>query len=46
MKFGSYNISSGNEDELAYRLSGVGPISIAYEVIEGFSAYRSGIYIP
>ena len=44
LKYGAYNITQGNETELAERLYSVGPISIAFEVITGFQSYRTGVY--
>jgi cathepsin H len=43
-KYGSYNITQGDETELAERLFSVGPISIAFDVITGFQNYHSGVY--
>lgn len=44
VKYGSYNISVGNEVELADRLYNVGPISVAFKVLDGFKNYHSGVY--
>jgi len=46
VKYGSYNITAGDEDELADRLYNIGPISLAYQVVSDFSKYTSGIYVP
>lgn len=43
-KYGSYNITQGNEAELAERLYNVGPISVAFKVITGFQNYKGGVY--
>ena len=43
-KYGSYNISAGNEVELADRLYNVGPIAVSFQVITGFKNYISGVY--
>jgi cathepsin H len=40
---GSYNISL-NEDDMRNHLFMVGPVSIAFEVINGFRDYKSGVY--
>ena len=44
VKYGSYNITQGDEVELAERLYNAGPISISFEVISGFGSYTGGIY--
>lgn len=44
VKFGSYNITQGDENELAERLYSAGPISITFEVTKSFMDYHSGIY--
>lgn len=43
-KYGSYNITEGDESELAERLYAVGPISVTFEVIDDFAFYKSGVY--
>jgi len=45
-KYGSYNITAGDEQELADRLYNVGPISIAYQVVSDFRNYAGGVYVP
>lgn len=40
---GSYNISLSEQD-LRNHLFMVGPISIAFQVINGFKDYKSGVY--
>ena len=44
VKYGSYNITQGDEKELAERLYNAGPISISFQVISGFRDYVSGVY--
>jgi cathepsin H len=44
VKYGSYNITQGDERELAERLFVAGPISISFQVITGFKNYASGVY--
>lgn len=44
VKFGSFNITQGDEKQLAERLYSVGPMSIAFKVINGFNRYVSGVY--
>lgn len=41
---GSYNITQGDEKELAERLYNAGPISVSFQVITGFKNYVSGVY--
>ena len=41
---GSVNITEGDEDELLLALFAHGPVSIAFEVVDGFSDYKSGVY--
>mmetsp|Transcript_37175 Transcript_37175/g.27474 ORF Transcript_37175/g.27474 Transcript_37175/m.27474 type:complete len:87 (+) Transcript_37175:744-1004(+) len=41
---GSVNITQGDEEELKEALFLFGPVSVAYEVIDGFRDYESGIY--
>ncbi len=43
-RFGSYNITQGDEDELAERLYNVGPMAITFEVTDEFVDYYTGIY--
>jgi cathepsin H len=44
VKQGSYNITQGDEVELAERLYNAGPISISFQVVNGFKNYISGVY--
>jgi len=44
VRYGSYNITQGDESELADRLYNVGPIAVAFEVIDSFQFYKSGVY--
>ena len=41
---GSFNVTEGDEDELRMAVYSQGPVSIAFEVVDGFSAYTSGVY--
>lgn len=43
-KGGSYNVTRGNEFELAEKLFNIGPISVAFKVTLGFLFYKDGIY--
>lgn len=44
VKYGSYNITQNDEDELKERLYAAGPISICYEVVADFKNYAGGVY--
>ena len=44
VRHGSFNITQGDEVELAERLYNAGPIAVSFEVINGFSRYVSGVY--
>jgi len=44
VKYGSFNITQGDEVELADRLYNVGPIAVSFQVITGFKNYQSGVY--
>jgi len=44
VKYGSYNITEGDEKELAERLYAAGPIAVSFQVIAGFKNYVSGVY--
>jgi cathepsin H len=44
VRYGSYNISQGDEVELAERLYNAGPISVSFQVISGFKNYAGGVY--
>jgi len=41
---GAVNITVGDENELLVAIFQHGPVSIAYEVVEGFRDYKSGVY--
>ena len=41
---GSVNITEGDEEDLKIALFGYGPVSIAFEVVDGFKDYKSGVY--
>lgn len=43
-RYGSFNITQGDEVQLAERLYNVGPISISFQVISGFKNYAGGVY--
>jgi len=42
---GSVNITEGDEEELADALFAHGPVSIAFQVVDGFRDYASGVYV-
>ena len=44
VKYGSFNVTQGDEKELAERLYNAGPMSIAFQVITGFKDYSTGVY--
>jgi cathepsin H len=44
VRHGSFNITQGDEVELAERLYNAGPIAVSFQVISGFSKYVSGVY--
>lgn len=44
VRHGSYNITQGDETELAERLYNAGPIAISFQVIAGFKNYAGGVY--
>jgi cathepsin H len=44
VRHGSFNITQGDEEELAERLYNAGPIAVSFQVINGFSRYVSGVY--
>ena len=44
VRFGSYNITQGDEKELADRLYSVGPVAVSFQVITGFKNYAGGVY--
>jgi cathepsin H len=41
---GSYNITSGDEEEMRDALFQYGPVSIAYQVVKDFRDYKYGVY--
>uniref|UniRef100_A0A7S3ISI1 Peptidase C1A papain C-terminal domain-containing protein n=1 Tax=Strombidium inclinatum TaxID=197538 RepID=A0A7S3ISI1_9SPIT len=41
---GSYNITEGDENELQKAVYHAGPVSVAYQVVDGFKDYHSGVY--
>nr|GLL17121.1 hypothetical protein ARALYDRAFT_323209 [Ipomoea trifida] len=42
--FESINITLGAEDELKYAVGLIRPVSVAFEVVDGFKLYESGVY--
>ena len=44
VRFGSYNITQGDEKEMAQRLYEEGPVSVSFQVITGFKNYAGGVY--
>ncbi|KAL7136864.1 hypothetical protein ABFS83_10G058200 [Erythranthe nasuta] len=40
----SVNITMGAEDELKHAVAFARPVSVAFEVVSGFRAYKSGVY--
>lgn len=42
--YGVYNVSQYNETDIYYKVGTVGPVSICYDVVSGFSSYSGGIY--
>nr|GMC46787.1 thiol protease aleurain-like [Ipomoea batatas]GME04866.1 thiol protease aleurain-like [Ipomoea batatas] len=42
--FESVNITLGAEDELKYAVGLIRPVSVAFEVVDGFKLYESGVY--
>lgn len=41
---GSVNITAGSEPELTAAIANEGPVSIAFEVVDDFRFYKSGVY--
>ena len=41
---GSYNFTAGDEVSVKNALAEVGPVSVAFEVVDGFRNYKSGVY--
>ena len=44
MEGGSVNITSGDEVELLHAIFEHGPVSVCYQVVNGFKDYKSGVY--
>lgn len=44
VKGGSVNITEGDEVELQAAVYEHGPVSVCFEVVDGFSAYKTGVY--
>lgn len=44
VRFGSYNITEGDEIELINSILHVGPVSMAFQVLPDFRFYKEGIY--
>jgi len=44
VKYGSYNVTQGDEVELAERLYNAGPMAVSFQVISGFQNYKTGVY--
>ena len=42
--YGSYNVTAGDEVELENAVYGVGPVSVAFQVVDDFFSYTSGVY--
>eukprot|EP01083_Nonionella_stella_P242306 845320_1 len=42
--YGVYNITQYNETDIVNKVGTVGPVSICYDVVSGFSSYSGGIY--
>lgn len=42
--YGAYNITAGDEVQLANAVYGVGPVSVAFQVVDDFFSYTSGVY--
>ena len=40
----SFNITEGDEDSLMHELVRKGPVSVAFEVVDDFRLYKSGVY--
>lgn len=36
--------AQGSEDELKHALGVVGPVSVAFDVVQGFRFYKEGVY--
>lgn len=44
VRYGSFNVTQGDENEMAERLYNAGPVSLTYQVIAGFKDYKTGVY--
>lgn len=44
VRFGSYNITQGDEQEMAEKLYTEGPVAVSFQVIAGFKNYNGGVY--
>jgi len=44
VKYGAYNITSGDEEEMKNAIWQYGPVSVAFQVVGDFRAYKSGVY--
>lgn len=44
VQYGSYNITEKDENELKQAVRNIGPVSVSFQVISGFSSYTSGVY--
>ena len=42
--YGAYNVTAGDEDQLAEAVYGNGPVSVAFQVVDDFMSYTSGVY--
>lgn len=42
---GPFNITAGNETQMVESLYHAGPVSVAFQVVDGFKNYRSGVYV-
>lgn len=42
--FGSYNITPHDEHQMAAVIAKIGPVALAYRVVDGFRDYKSGVY--
>lgn len=44
VRHGSFNITQGDEVELAERIYSAGPVALSFQVVNGFKNYISGVY--
>eukprot|EP01084_Bolivina_argentea_P106706 190899_1 len=42
--YGVYNVTQYNETDIEVKVGTIGPVSICYDVVSGFSSYTGGIY--